>query len=192
MEPKYSLPDYDDVADALVEIKNMVTPAQMHGLICGVICLGETALDEQASIAIAIGFEQEEVQLAPEQSQTLKALLDYSHDRLSQMEFDFQLLLPDDDRSLRERSEELGCWCSGFLLGLESLKQKDELSEQLSVDGFDTLLKLSEIAQIDYEDLSYSEYDETALMEITEYVRMAILTLYSEFHRHVITSRTIH
>lgn len=192
MEPKYSLPDYDDVADALVDIKNMVTPAQMHGLICGVICLGDAALDEQASIAIAIGFEQEEVQLAPEQSQTLKALLDYSHDRLSQMEFDFQLLLPDDDRSLRERSEELGCWCSGFLLGLESLKQKDELSEQLSVDGFDTLLKLSEIAQIDYEELSYSEYDETALMEITEYVRMAILTLYSEFHRHIVTSRTIH
>jgi uncharacterized protein YgfB (UPF0149 family) len=63
------------------------------------------------------------------------------------------------------------------------------------VEGYEAVLRLTDIANIDYDELTYNEQDEASFMEVSEYVRMAVLMLYSELHQgrgNPSPSRTIH
>ena len=197
MQKLINLPIYGSVAEIIESVHTLASPAEVHGLLCGIICSGKQQIDSETWAAKAMGLGDKDLHLSKKQATILQQLLDYSYNRLTQMEFDFQLLLPDEEASLSARSAEIGSWCHGFLIGLELTSDLDVTSDRLSVEGYDTLVKLSEIAEIDYEDLDYSERDETALVEVVEFVRLAILTIYSELNQgtsgiSIPTSRMVH
>jgi len=198
MQHHGQLPKYEEIEAILAPLKSVLSPAQIHGLLCGVICQGMDSLDEEASVAIAIGVSGQEVEMTEEQSQSLRVLLEYSYEQLSEMAFDFQLLLPEDEESLSFRSQELARWCDGFLLGLEAsgAAHVEALNERLSADGYEILLRLTEISEMDETEVPESEENEESFMEVFEYVRMAILMLYSELHpaphRRGSSSRVLH
>lgn len=198
MQKLINLPTYGSVAEIMESAHTFVTPAELHGLLCGIICSGgQQPIDSEDWAAKAMGLGDKDVHFSNKQATVLQQLLDYSYNRLTQMEFDFQLLLPDEEASLSQRSAEIGNWCHGFLTGLELNSDLDVTSDRLSVEGYDSLVKFSEIAEIDYEDLDYNERDETALVEVIEFVRLAILMLYTELNQGTTTisastSRMIH
>jgi uncharacterized protein YgfB (UPF0149 family) len=102
-----------------------------------------------------------------------------SHTLLQDEELTFYLLLPDEDDELGDRAAELGSWCQGFLHGFavaekvsgRSLSGKEEVQEILS--------DFAAVAEIDSDDEDDSEEAENDFMQLTEYVRMASLTLYA-------------
>jgi hypothetical protein len=89
----------------------------------------------------------------------------------------FSPLLPNDAVSLAERALGLYDWSRGFMYGL-GLSGVDTggLSEEAR-EAFDDL---AAITHLDLDDLEDSEDNEQALMELTEFVRVAAMLVYEE------------
>jgi uncharacterized protein YgfB (UPF0149 family) len=92
------------------------------------------------------------------------------------MDFEFDLLLPDDDKPVSERGPAMVDWCQGFLGGFGVVPTP---AQPLSDESDEALQDLAKIAASDlnYED---SDADEEALIEVCEYIRVAAVLLYNE------------
>ena len=96
--------------------------------------------------------------------------------------FTLQLFLPDDNCPLNERGAALVQWCEGFLsgLGIAGLLEFD----LLSAEGREVIQDLYKICRLDVDDLAEEgEDEESAFMELSEYVRMGAILLHEEFQQ---------
>src|SRR5690554_8039830 len=92
----------------------------------------------------------------------------------------FQPLLPDDDYALDQRLEALVAWVRGFLEGMAlaagaSLGQAPDEIRELIED----MVAISQLS----EDEESDEESEQQLLEITEYIRLGALAVFTEFNR---------
>lgn len=96
---------------------------------------------------------------------------------LSDVDFGFQLLLPDDQVGLNSRRQALSDWCRGFLagFGLTGRFQDAELSEEVQ----ELLRDFGQIAQVE-EELPEDDDNESDLTEISEYVRMGAIMCFTD------------
>lgn len=166
---------YQDIQNALAHAHEQITPAELHGLLTGLVCTGLKNLDEQTTnlvLHLTHPLTDNEI------NNTLTALFHATQQKIGGFELDFQLLLPDDDAPLALRAEEFGKWCEGFLagVGLGSIGNNDYQDKE---DVQDILYKLSEAAKIQFEAVDFTEEDEVAFMEVTEFVRMAVFSVYT-------------
>ena len=83
----------------------------------------------------------------------------------------FQLLIADEDCTLREQADTLIQWCQGFLvgLGLQKISTSDE-------DVLEMIKDFSEISKLDAEVLD-NEQNAQDLSEIIEFVRIGTLLI---------------
>jgi uncharacterized protein YgfB (UPF0149 family) len=88
----------------------------------------------------------------------------------------FALLLPEDDASLADRADALLGWCRGFLGGY-GLGAGDAVPETPEArEALDDLGKIA-ASRLSYDD---PEGDEAALLEVSEFVRVAALLLHGD------------
>ena len=142
---------FDELADRLVELGGGSHPSELHGLLCGLLAGGERPGVEawQRQVAGMLGDEPlDEVSL-----QHFAVMYERARLQLEQGDFGIQVLLPDDEESMEQRTEALGLWCHGFLSGFGESAANKQLSDDLN----DILHDFSEIAQIQESD----ESDET-------------------------------
>ena len=92
------------------------------------------------------------------------------------MEFD--LLIPDDDRPIEERTQALTAWCSGFLYGLGSNGAADP--QRLPGDLGEIVRDLTEITRADVDASDSVEANESALAELVEFVRVGVQLVFDE------------
>ncbi len=172
-----NIPNYQDVKNALSTAHNLVTPAELHGILCGLICAGLNKLDAN-SVPETLMLELPENADTGAINSTLNTLFNNTQEQIQHFELDFQLLLPDDDTPLDERAYEFGKWCEGFMAGFGLSDVPHSYRDQDEVD--DILYKLNEAAKIQFHDLSFTEEDEHIFMEVTEFVRLAVFAIYQE------------
>lgn len=165
------LPNYSDLNDALEDATSDFQPAEAHGLLCGIIC---ATPDERNADWGKILTNQ---QANPDALELLQQLYTSSTQQLGEFSFEFNLLLPDDDVDLNQRTESLGLWCQGFLTGL----QQGDKNKPLSEDAQDALKDITEIAQVNFGDIPSTDEDESAYADLVEYVRLAVLMIYHEY-----------
>jgi uncharacterized protein YgfB (UPF0149 family) len=160
-----SLPEYNTVTTALRRVDSQISSAECHGLISG-------ALNTENTAAIARFFSDDKdlLQNDEEFSQLVAQLVQASSEGYADESFNFQLLLPNDDVPLLERSRALAEWCGGYLMGLleSGLKEFDKLPE----DAAEVAKDLVEISQLDAS-IANSGSDGD-LMQLEEYVRMGV------------------
>jgi uncharacterized protein YgfB (UPF0149 family) len=78
------------------------------------------------------------------------------------------------------RVQALAEWCQGFLVGFGTGVKANEL--EFSDEAQEVLRDLVEISKVDPDrEETPEEEDEVALNELEEYVRTAVMMLYSEF-----------
>ena len=165
-----SLPNYNELSRIFNQAVFQQHPAEVHGLMMGILCGHPNAADWEA---LVIGAGEK---VTPEVYAGLRALYEVSHQQLKEFSFDFQLFLPDDDETLSMRAEALTLWCQGFLTGLQSAQiavdppKPSEISEAVN--------DLVEIAKMNHEEVVANEEDEVAYTELVEYVRMAVIFIY--------------
>ena len=96
---------------------------------------------------------------------------------LRDIDLGFKLFLPDEEVGLNARQRCISQWCGGFLsaFGMSGRFLQHELEEEIT----EVLADLAKISAVD-EELSDNEDNEGDLMEITEYVRMAALLVFTE------------
>lgn len=169
------LPDYDSFADTLSALALPFSISELHGILCGYLCAGAGKQGENYLRALSGTKKDErtrEIRLA------LFSLFSISQEQIGKLNFEFQLLLPDDNEHLSLRAKAFSEWCEGFVQGITLSGVKiDELFEEESQDA---LQHITAFGELDYDALEVNEEDEQALMEVTEYTRMAVLRLYAD------------
>ena len=166
-----TLPNYKTLQQALNKTSLKLHPAQVHGLMCGILSgdtTGSTAWEE-----LVTGGKEK----TPE---VLQELYEASNTQLAEFLFEFQLVLPPDSQDLSSRAEALTLWCQGFLTGLKFIKI--EIVNRESSEVTEAINDIIEIAKMNYEVVVASEEDETAYVELVEYIRMAVVLIYQDLH----------
>lgn len=97
--------------------------------------------------------------------------------QLSATELNFQLLLPDDQHLLSQRTAALTDWCCGFLFGISAGDLK--LDQKLPADINEIIHDLAQISNAGYDEADNNNEGETAYMELYEYVRGAAMLIFS-------------
>jgi uncharacterized protein len=177
VDEKQSLgPDYEKAATLLASNSIFNSISELHGVICGQVCAGVNEVKSkltQELMGLEEGFSAVIEQL----------LIRLGKDATEQMEagdFTFQPLLPADDEELSIRLRALGEWCEGFNVGFGGTIGKGDIS--ILEETREVLKDFSAIAEIEdgSEQDSEPEENEENYMEVVEYVRMAVATVFMQ------------
>lgn len=166
-----TLPALAEVDAAARQSGLAIDSSELHGGLCGWLAAGGAdnadwlahVLADDAIAAVAAGS-------------TLDQLREASAGQLEDRSFDFELLLPEADASLAIRSGALFDWCRGFLGGFGLAAGK---SPPLSDEGSEALADIAKLAAATPQD-DGDEEDEAALVEIEEFVRVAVLLIHGD------------
>ena len=160
-----------------------MTPAEMHGLISGIICGGNRDRSWQTLVH---DLTNEGMAFSQTLAQPLQQLHQSVTDTLEDEGFMFQLWLPeDDDIKVFDRADALAGWVNHFLLGLGVTQPKLDKVKGETGEAIDDLRT---IAQLGYDEDEDQEELEQSLEEIIEYVRVAALLCHDTFTRPVPTA----
>lgn len=172
-----ALPQFDDFADLLLQAKSLASPTDLQGVVCGRLSAGAT-LTQADWHALAKQLMDVEA-LDPLLAQALDDLLSATVDELNGEGFSLALLLPDDAIGLDMRVQSLAGWCSSFLHGFGTAGLKGDA--KFSAEAAEALRDIAALAQVEADEETPEQEAEANYMEVVEYLRMAVLTLYLEF-----------
>ncbi|MFP8967618.1 UPF0149 family protein [Pokkaliibacter sp. CJK22405] len=176
-------PDFETLSNTLLQLGALGSPAELHGALCGYLSASlNTNKDSNEEGWQRIARQILDVEnLGSEAQQALfNKLFAATDEQLRQGVFEFELLLPEDDYSIAQRSEALGFWCSGFMNGFALAGGR--IDEKADDDVREAFTDLSRFTQLTTMSLEEQESDEADLMELTEYVRVVAVMLYTEMH----------
>ncbi|GGI87123.1 hypothetical protein GCM10007966_14800 [Legionella impletisoli] len=158
-------------------------------MMCGYLSAGATHKGEEYFRALMLNKDDSS-------RAAILALFDVyavSQQQISNLDFEFQLMLPEEDESLSTRAQAFSEWCDGFIQGLVMAGVDVEQIEEEEVQ--DAIQHIAEFAKLDYDSLNIDEEDERALMEVSEYARMAVLRIYGDLkenHHHEDATQKAH
>ncbi|MEB8588504.1 UPF0149 family protein, partial [Cronobacter sakazakii] len=113
MSIQNEMPGYDEVGQLLNQQGVGLTPAEMHGLISGILCGGNHDSSWQPLLH---DLTNEGLAFGQQLAQALRQLHAATSDTLEDDGFLFQLWLPDgDDVSVFDRADALAGWVNHFL-----------------------------------------------------------------------------
>lgn len=167
--------DHNSISLLLSELSVEIGSSEFHGLMTGYL-----SANTKSSSGERLGLFEEWLGTRAEADgvavfeklfiDTLESLGEYS-------DFEFRILLPDDETSISERSDALSRWCTGYLSGFGSAGHYEQAD--LGDDENEAFADFSKIAGL-ADEVPDSEENETDLMEICEYVRISVLLIFTE------------
>lgn len=156
---------YQTINAAAVQANPQLSAAELHGMATGMLCGNANAQSaDWLAEALAGGGA-----LPDDRRQLLERMFEESRRLLAGDDFEFDLLLPDDETDLEERVTALKSWCQGFLYGVGMAAKEQGLDSEVR----EIIHDIGEFTKLDSE--AEGEEDEQAYMEITEYLRAAVL-----------------
>ena len=166
------LPPHDAVNSELARLQLGSDASELHGSLCGFLSAGGEL--SRRDWLQRLEIEPDPIDLPSDGA--LEQLYLASRAQLGDPGLGFALLLPDDEQPVDERAEALLGWCRGFLGGFGLAGNS---TRQLSPEAREALEDLGKIAA---SSLSYDEpeSDEAALVEVSEFVRVATLLLHGD------------
>jgi uncharacterized protein len=166
---------YEPINNALQQVGALMEAAEAHGILCGIICTSQS-YDEQIWLRHVLSDTAIDDGLVPQCQRQLLLLKQYTLQQLNSVNDEFMPLLPNDDSPLSQRVQALGGWCEGFLfgIGLTGINTKSLPNEVK--DFLDDVISVSRVAPIE----NNSETYEGDYMEIVEYLKIGVITLYEE------------
>ena len=167
-------PTYEALESALRQAESEMSPAESHGLICGMLCVDPAVSDERWMGEVVPASPEGEADPAGARD-LLAHLRGASAAALAGEEAGLQLFLPEDDAALALRTEALIDWCDAFLYGL-GVAGLDHRS--LSPEAREVLEELTEVSRLDPQ--AEGEEDERAFFDVSEFVRVSVMLLYED------------
>ncbi len=166
-----TLPSYPEVEAACRALGLGVPAGELHGGLCGWLAGGGADGPDWLARVLA-----DDAVAPADPDGVLGRLHSATARELEDRDFGFELLLPDAEASLYERSGALFDWCRGFV-GAFGLAAGH--APKLSEEGEEALADLVRLAAAAPEE-DGDEEDEDALAEIEEFVRVAALLLHGD------------
>ncbi len=169
------LPSYDDFVESIEVLALTHSASELHGMMCAYLCAGANSQGEAYLRALLSNKKDE---LTRRAALAMFSVYSISQQQISNLDFEFKLLLPDDEESLIDRAQAFSEWCAGFIQGLNNAGV--EFDQFFEEEAQEALQHITEFAELDLETLDVDEEDEKALMEVSEYARMAVLRLHGD------------
>ncbi len=172
--------DHDRLDEALKRCGATWDAAQSHGLLTGRLAVAGVGAGPEWLLQVLEGTEANEA-AAGECRKMLDTLYQATYWQLSERLSEFTLLLPDDDSDARERTAAMAHWCEGFLHGLVSAAHGDALRDRLASEPLaDIIRDLLQVTRADVDSDEDEETNESAYVELVEYLRVAAQLAYEE------------
>lgn len=177
MSLQNATPNYNALAAALSQQGVGMTPAEMHGLISGILCGGN---QDPSWKTLVHDLTNEGIAFSQSLSLPLQSLHESIAEALEDEGFLFQLMLPDDDDiTVFDRADALAGWVNHFLLGLGVTQPK---LDKVTGETGEAIDDLRTIGQLGYDEDEDQEELEQSLEEVIEYVRVAALLCHDTFN----------
>jgi len=182
---------FEIVNDALQKIDSLSEVSEAHGSLCGLICISGKSdikpwlnllFEDQESRNLNVGASEE----------ILSDLYNDTFEKLSNGQYNLEILIHSDDDPLEIRVDDLCLWCQGFLYGL-SLAGLTDISK-LPEETSEFLQDMTDISKAGYAPEDNDEENEAAFAEILEYIRAGTYVVYNTFNMdaHENNSKTLH
>ena len=173
------LPDYLAFATELQSAGLAVNPAELHGLLTGMLSGGLSLTDKSWQpmvfdyVSEGMGWPSKALQLA-------QATLDASIAELTGSGMDIEMLLPDEEASasLFDIADGLADWVNHFISGLGLVNAE---LKKASSDVKEALADLEEIAKLGIAEDDDLEEQAQLLEQVIEHVKACVLTIHAEF-----------
>lgn len=169
----FNMLEYDNLNNLLRNANAEACAAECHGFLCGQICIAGFADTQQWHDYLSV--RAYDTVPARECFEGIHSLIGELLVLIASPDFDFQLLLPDDTTPLADRVEALGEWCHGFLNGFGM--SRDTRTALLDDECEELIEDFSKICRVGVDEDS-GEEDEEALVELVEYVRVGVVSLF--------------
>ena len=178
---KVNLPLFADVQVQLQKSDLLVNPADVHGVICGLLCAG-IKLDDKAWLEPFDQLINEGLGIPDSLQPMLATIYSSSLSSLKDLTLGFELLIPDMDQPLEMRMEAVAEWVQGFLGGFGMVHSagsaaSDDVKELIS--DFASIAQMEIELDEDDSDAENNEAEE-AFYEVVEYVRMGAIFCFNE------------
>jgi uncharacterized protein len=171
---------YQDINAIFEKSDGDFSAAESHGIATGILCVSSNADSEfwlQELQQDSGGFNADDLVI-------LEELFEETRNLLINDEFTFQPLLPSEFTPIDEQVEAMRDWCMGFLFGIGSSSPKSDWPEEIR----DVIKDITEYTKL--ESSAEEDNTENELMELTEYLRAAVIFLHTEFNST--DDRTVH
>ena len=164
--------DYAQIQRSLTASRALTDPAEAHGTLAGALCA-----------AAPYGLTDWLADILPEGAgadvdPALATLYAATVESLRGDDLDFDLLIPDDDCPIEERTRALTAWCTGFLYGLGHNGVADP--QRLPGDLPEIVRDLGEITRAGVDASDSAEANENALAELVEFVRVGVQLVFDQ------------
>jgi uncharacterized protein YgfB (UPF0149 family) len=160
-----------------LDLQVEVSASEVHGHLCGRLVGGHIIMGAGGKRVIEDLLNLDAGQQNDAVDSCLE-LMQQSDKQLDTSTFGFEMLVPDDDYDLSVRLEGLADWCNGFLQGLGHTLAASELKSNAEMR--EMLADLADIGNLSL-DVEETNENEAYYAELHEYVRIAVMNLYSLF-----------
>lgn len=172
-----TFPDYLSIASVLQSSSLSVTPAELHGLLVGMLS-GGLALNDKSWQPLLCDYTNEGMGWPDKANTIAESLLNHSTLELTGTELDLFILLPNEDAELMQQADALSEWISHFISGL-GLVRID--LKKASADAKEALADLEEISKLGIDKDDDMEEQAGLLEQVIEHVKACVLTIHAEF-----------
>ena len=154
--------------------------AQTHGLLAGRLAVAGLSAGPEWLLHVLEGVDESNA-LRRECESMLDSLFQSTYRELSDRLSEFTPLLPDDDSDAEVRTRAMAHWCEGFLHGLVSAQHGNALRDRLANEPLaDIIRDMLQITRATVDSDSDDEANESAYVELVEYLRVAAQLAYEE------------
>jgi uncharacterized protein len=167
--------EYETITGILSKLGVEVGAPEFHGLMTGYLC---AKTNSSAAERLELYREWLDTDVQGPDVAAIDELQQETEESLGEFsDFEFRILIPDDESTVAERSKALSEWCTGFLSGFGSAGQFSQVD--LGEDIVEAFADFGRIASLT-EEVPEGEENEVDLMEICEYVRISVLLIFTE------------
>lgn len=173
--------EFERWANVFTAHKAFSHPSELHGALCGRLAAGSRIEEDEwlAMVCEHMGLPESAAGEADDLSVFMNDAYERALEFLKSADMSFHPLLPDDEYAIDQRLEALVAWVRGFLEGMalsagESLGEAPEEIRELIED----MVAISQVS----EDQESDQESEQQLVEITEYIRLGALAVFTEFN----------
>ncbi|MDY7024857.1 MAG: UPF0149 family protein [Pseudomonadota bacterium] len=162
---------FNEILKGLQSANSQLHPSVLHGLVSGLCCAKFSAKDQWQQLLLGDSQEDQELMAA-----LIAKVFSETEQALSDIDFTFEPLLPEETSSLNNRVKAMVGWCQSFIHAFDwASKQRDKQTD------IDTESYLSEITTISELDTGHIEQeDEVDFMDIIGFLKICVLNIYAE------------
>jgi uncharacterized protein YgfB (UPF0149 family) len=178
MDPMELMDPIEQLQQWLKNLEADIGAVEFHGMLAGLVTTRGTEA-EQLYIEELLPASYDPADLLQQEAIDGLALpYEVLREQLNDPLLSFYPLLPEDEAALDRRVDAMAEWCQGYLFGLSRGGLPD--SSKLSAEANEFLDDILALSRAENFELDGDEEDESALLQIIEYLRTGVVVLHDE------------